>query len=458
MAGRGIGKSLKIPAFAGRLMGVKQRDPRAPRMVSIPVRTEVAVPDNYATSLAYLTSLAVGFLIGLERERHKEAKAGVRTFALISLVGTLSAMLAEQADSPWILVSALVMAVGGVMNAYRVDSKSTPDAGTTTVVAAAVTFCLGAALWHGNREIVIAVAIVSAMLLHYKTQLETFSVELTAKDVESVLLFAVLSLVILPVVPNQGYGPYGALNPYHLWLMVVLISAVSLAGYVAWRLLGGRGPVLLLGALGGLVSSTATTLVYSRGARGKAELEGTAATVILLANLVVLLRLTVLAVAVEPRILPTMLPVVAAGLAVALPVVWMTWRRRSKGEAMENPELTNPTDLPVAIGFGVAYAVILMAAAWLNDLQGVRGVYAVAMVSGLTDVDAISLSSFRLLGEGSVTARGAVMTIVVALCSNIAVKASIVFVVGGASLGRRCIVGFGAVAAALLTAAALIPG
>jgi uncharacterized membrane protein (DUF4010 family) len=233
---------------------------------------------------------------------------------------------------------------------------------------------------------------------------------------------------------------------------------VSLAGYVAWRLLGGRGPVLLLGALGGLVSSTATTLVYSRGARGKAELEGTAATVILLANLVVLLRLTVLAVAVEPRILPTMLPVVAAGLAVALPVVWMTWRRRSKGEAMENPELTNPTDLPVAIGFGVAYAVILMAAAWLNDLQGVRGVYAVAMVSGLTDVDAISLSSFRLLGEGSVTARGAVMTIVVALCSNIAVKASIVFVVGGASLGRRCIVGFGAVAAALLTAAALIPG
>ena len=178
---------------------------------------------------------------------------------------------------------------------------------------------------------------------------------------------------------------------------------------------------------------------------------------ILIANLVVLLRLSVLAVAVEPRILPTMLPVLAAGLAAGLPIAWITWRRHAGGEAMENPELTNPTDLPVALGFGVAYAVILVAAAWLNDLAGVRGVYAVALVSGLTDVDAISLSSFRLFGDASVTAAGAVMAIVVALCSNIAVKATIVFVAGGASLGKRCIAGFGAMAAGLLAVAALMP-
>jgi uncharacterized membrane protein (DUF4010 family) len=172
---------------------------------------------------------------------------------------------------------------------------------------------------------------------------------------------------------------------------------------------------------------------------------------------VVLLRLSVLAVAVEPRILPTMLPVMAAGLAAALPIAWMTWHRHAESEAMENPELTNPTDLPVALGFGVAYAAVLMAAAWLNDLMGIRGVYGVALVSGLTDVDAISLSSFRLLGEASITARGAVMTIVVALCSNIVVKATIVFVAGGAALGRRCVAGFAAMAAALVAAAALMP-
>jgi uncharacterized membrane protein (DUF4010 family) len=412
--------------------------------------------DNYAIYLSFLTSLAIGLLIGLERERHKDAKAGVRTFALISLLGTVCALLGEHTGSPWLLVAGLATSTGGILAAYHADPKASPDAGTTTVVAAALTFCLGAALWYGNREIVIAVAIVATMLLHYKSQLEGFSVKLTATDIESLLQFAVLSLVILPVVPNEGFGPYGALNPYNLWLMVVLISAVSLAGYVAWRLLGGKGPVLLLGALGGLVSSTATTLVYSRGARGKPELEGTAATVILLANLVVLLRLSVLAVAVEPRILPTMLPVMAAGIVAALPIAWFTWRRNSGGEAMENPELTNPTDLPVALGFGVAYALVLVAAAWLNDLAGVRGVWAVALVSGLTDVDAISLSSFRLFGDARVTASGAVMAIVVALCSNIVVKASIVFVAGGRSLGKRCIAGFGAMAAALLAVAALM--
>jgi len=414
------------------------------------------VPDNYSLSLSFLTSLAVGLLIGLERERHRESKAGVRTFALIAMLGTLCALLGEKTGSPWLLAVGLVVSVGGVLAAYLSAPTSTPDQGTTTVMASALTFCLGAAVWHGYSGIVIAVAIVATTLLHYKSQLEGFSVKLTQTDMASLLQFAVLSLVILPVVPNTGYGPYGALNPYHLWMMVVLISAVSLAGYVAWRLLGGKGPVLLLGALGGLVSSTATTLVYSRGARGKPELEGTAATVILLANLVVLLRLTVLAVAVMPSILPTMLPVMLAGLAATLPVAWMTWRRHQEGQAMENPELTNPTDLPVALGFGVAYAVVLVAAAWLNDLAGVAGVYAVALVSGLTDVDAITLSSFRLFGDARVTAPGAVMAIVVALCSNAVVKATIVFVAGGRSLGMRCITGFGAMVAALLAVAAVM--
>lgn len=411
------------------------------------------MPDHYAISLSFLTSLAVGLLIGLERERHREAKAGVRTFALIALLGTLCAMLGERTNSPWLLVAGLLVSTGGVLFAYQAAPISTPDMGTTTVMAAALTFCLGAAVWHGYSELVIAVAIVATTLLHYKSQLEGFSMKLTSTDMASLLQFAVLSLVILPVVPNKGFGPYGALNPYHLWMMVVLISAVSLAGYVAWRLLGGKGPVLLLGALGGLVSSTATTLVYSRGARGKPELEGTAATVILLANLVVLLRLSVLAVAVMPSILPTMVPVMLAGLAATLPVAWLTWRKHAEGPALENPELTNPTDLPVALGFGAAYAVILMAAAWLNDLAGVAGVYMVALVSGLTDVDAISLSSFRLFGDGRVTAAGAVMAIVVALCSNAVVKATIVFVAGGRSLGMRCVTGFGAMVAALLAVA-----
>ena len=142
---------------------------------------------QFDVSLAYLTSLAIGLLIGLERERHKESKAGVRTFALIAMLGTLCAMLGEQTGSPWLVVAGLLASTGGILAAYQIAPTSTPDAGTTTVVTAALTFCLGAALWHGNREIVIAVAIVATALLHYKSQLEGFSVKLTATDVESVL-------------------------------------------------------------------------------------------------------------------------------------------------------------------------------------------------------------------------------------------------------------------------------
>ncbi|HEX4942708.1 MAG TPA: MgtC/SapB family protein, partial [Usitatibacteraceae bacterium] len=125
------------------------------------------MPDNYSISLSFLTSLAVGLLIGLERERHKDAKAGVRTFALIAMLGTICAMLGEKTGSPWILVAGLAASTYGVLSAYQIDSRSAPDAGTTTVMAAALTFCLGAAVWYGYSGIVIAVAIVVTGLLHY---------------------------------------------------------------------------------------------------------------------------------------------------------------------------------------------------------------------------------------------------------------------------------------------------
>ena len=406
--------------------------------------------------LAFLTSVAIGLLVGLERERHPESKAGVRTFALISLAGALCAMLGEKAGSAWVLVAGLLACAGGVLSAYRADGDASWDSGTTTVVAAVVTYGLGAATWYGFEDLAVALAIVVTVLLHFKAQIEGFSVRLTAKDVASLLQFAVLSLVILPVVPNEGFGPYGALNPYHLWLMVVLISAVSLAGYLAFRLAGGRAPAVLLGAMGGLVSSTATTLVYARGAKGRPELENTAATVILLANLVVFVRIAVLTAVVAPALLPVLAPVLAAGLAATLPVAWVTWKRHQAEAGFASPELTNPTDLKVALGFGVAYAAILVAGAWLNDVAGARGLYGLAFASGLTDVDAISLSAMRLFGDASIPAGTAATAIVVAILSNVIVKAGIAFVAGGAALGRRCLAGFGTMAAALAVSALVV--
>jgi hypothetical protein len=241
----------------------------------------------------------------------------------------------------------------------------------------------------------VALAIVVTVLLHFKAQIEGFSVRLTAKDVASLLQFAVLSLVILPVVPNEGFGPYGAFNPYHLWLMVVLISAVSLAGYLAFRLAGGRAPALLLGAMGGLVSSTATTLVFARGAKGRPELENTAATVILLANLVVFVRIAVLTAVVAPALLPVLAPVLAGPVATPR-------RHGSLGSAtargrLREPGLTNPTDLRRPLsrhrlrGDPRRRRVA-------PRRGGARGSTA-SLRPGLTDVDAISLSAMRLFGE-----------------------------------------------------------
>jgi uncharacterized membrane protein (DUF4010 family) len=237
----------------------------------------------------------------------------------------------------------------------------------------------------------------------------------------------------------------------------VLIAAVSLAGYLAWRLVGGRAPAVLLGAMGGLVSSTATTLVYARGAKGKPELENTAATVILLANLVVLVRITVLTAIVAPALLPRLAPVLAAGLLAALPIAWATWRRHQGEAGFASPDLTNPTDLKVALGFGAAYAAVLVAGAWLNDVAGARGLYGLAFASGLTDVDAISLSAMRLFGHGSIPASTAASAIVVAICANAMMKAGIAYAAGGAALGRRCLAGFAAMGLALVAAALYLP-
>jgi uncharacterized membrane protein (DUF4010 family) len=159
---------------------------------------------------------------------------------------------------------------------------------------------------------------------------------------------------------------------------------------------------------------------------------------------------------VSPPLLRALAPVLGTGLVAALPVAWLTWRRHRGTAAFASPELTNPTDLKVALGFGAAYAVILLAAAWLNDVAGMRGLYSLAFVSGLTDVDAISLSAMRLFGEAKLSAAEAASAIVVAVCANILVKAGIAFTAGGSALGRRCVAGFAVIALALGGASAFM--
>ena len=397
----------------------------------------------------FITSLAIGLLIGLERERSPAAKAGLRTFALVALFGTVAAMLAEKTASPWLLTGGLLVIGLMTVAAYLREQQEVADPGTTTVAAIVMCYGLGAMIWHGYATLAVMLAIVTTMLLYFKAELRGITQNLSRRDLTSMLQFAVLTFIILPVLPDINYGPYDALNPYQIWLMVVLISGVSLAGYLALRVVGQRYGVALLGLFGGLASSTATTLVYARHSRDSDALARLAVVVILLANLVVLLRLAVVSAVVAPALLPQLLPVLGSGLLFGLGATAYWWHQlRQEGE-VPVPEISNPTEIRTAVGFGLLYALVLFLAAWLSAIAGNSGLYVVALVSGLTDVDAITLSSLRLFELDKLQASEAVAAIALGIMANIGFKLGLVFFIGGPLLAKRCAVGLIATAAGI---------
>lgn len=404
---------------------------------------------------AFVTSLAIGLLIGLERERHAGAKAGLRTFALVALFGALSALLSEQTGSPAALVAGMLIVAAMIITAYATDPAQ-EEPWTTTIVAMLVCYALAAMVWFDHATTAVMLAIVMTALLYFKAELRGITTRLERRDLISILQFGVLMFVILPILPNQDYGPYGVINPRQVWIIVVLISGVSLAGYVGFRLIGQRYGAPLLGIFGGLVSSTATTLVYARHGREHPELAPTATVVILLANLVLLVRLAVLTAFMAPQLLRTLLPLLGSGLLPGVvSLAYLVWRNRAAREDGPVPDIKNPTEMRTALVFGAIYAFVLLLAAWLSDIAGAAGLYAVALVSGLTDVDAITLSNVRLFNMGSLASGQVAIAVVLAIIANTLFKLGLVLVAGGRPLFSRCAWTMAAVAAGLVIALVL---
>ena len=384
---------------------------------------------------AFLTSLAIGLFVGLERERSPAAKAGLRTFALTALLGTLLALLSEYMESPWLLAAGLLAVAGLIVSAY-LDGSRTDDPGTTTQAALLLCFGLGALVWFGFGALAVLLAVAMTLLLHFKPELQNISKSLSRQDLQSILQFAVLSFVILPVLPNRDFGPFETLNPYQTWLMVVLISGLSLAGYVSLRFVGQRFGAPLLGFFGGMVSSTATTLIYARHARSNENLGKLAVVVIMIANLVVLIRLAVVSSLVAPGIAPHLVPVLAGGLVAGSLLTFFWWRRIGAEGEFPMPEMKNPTEIRTALTFAALYAVISLISAWLANLSGSSGLYLLAFVSGLTDVNAISISMLRLFDQGKLTPDVTVATIAIAYLSNLLFKFGLMMSIGGRTLAR----------------------
>lgn len=378
-------------------------------------------------------ALGVGLLVGIQRERKASAIAGVRTFPLITLLGTFSGILAD-AFNGWILAAGLlalsVMLLVGNLAQFRAEEI---DPGLTTEMAGLVMFGVGAALVKGYTAPAIAVSGVVAVLLHWKQPLQKFVVKISESDFKAVIQLVLIGLIILPMLPNQTYGWYNVLNPYNIWLMVVLISGISLLAYVAYKLLGARVGAILGGVLGGLISSTATTVSVSQQTKAQSDAAPMASLVILIASTVVfgrvLLEIGVVA--------PEFLPIAAAPLGIIMALMGLLCvicLPRVGQNLIDSPTHNNPAQLKAALIFGGLYAIVLLAVAAAKAHFGTGGMYLVAVLSGLTDMDAITLSTAELVKTGRVPADTGWRVILLAALSNLVFKGGVVALLGGRRL------------------------
>jgi len=403
--------------------------------------------DPLALLQDYAIALLLGAMIGLERERADKLIAGMRTFTLVSLFGGISAHLAVLTGNMWLPVAGLIAVTALVILGNLIPGEGQPSPGLTTEFAVLITFAIGSLCLFEQRFPATILAFACMAILYFKPHLHAFSRKVQTHDLYAVFQFGLVTFVILPILPDRNLGPFEALNPRHIWLMVVLISGLSLTGYVLLKLLHRRWGGPALGILGGLVSSTATTLTFSRHARRDPAFARTAAVVIVLASTIVLVRVGVEVAAVSPGLLPSLLPGIVTMFLAGLISAGLVWRKESHGEELM-PETRNPAELSTALLFGLLYGIVLLAVSAAKHSFGSQGVYVVSFLSGLTDVDAITLSSARLASTGVLSDLQASNAILIAVIANLGFKLGLAAVVGGALLARKALGGVCAMALA----------
>jgi len=388
---------------------------------------------DFETYKPFLISLGLGLLVGLQREYRGSRVAGIRTFPLISLLGTLVAVMPVP-QSAWLLSAGFLGLASLLLFAnFAKLSQHDEAAGVTTEVAALLMYSVGAALGFGLTGPAVVLAGVTAVLLHWKGQLHGFVKRIGSQDFRGLIQLVLIALVILPLLPNQTYGPYEVFNPYEIWLVVVLIVGISMVAYVAHRLLGPRVGAILGGVLGGLISSTATTVSFARMSRNSRDISAVAAVVVLIASTIVNARVMIELGVVAPKLLQSAVYPIALfmGVMAAECLVLLWWVRRQPA-AMPEPD--NPAQLKAAVIFGGLYAVILLVVAWAKDQFGTEALYGVAAVSGLTDVDAITLSTAQLFKRGRVDPDVGTRVVLIALLSNLIFKFGAVLLLGNRRL------------------------
>ncbi len=393
-------------------------------------------------------ALAVGFLIGFERGWHKRddpegsRTAGVRTFALIGLVGGIAGFVAHAAGGGlgYIVVGAGFLAVAALAVAmYLESSRMHGNLGATTEVATLVAYGLGALAGHGEMVLALAASLVTIALLDTKAPLHGFLQRIQHDELRAALKLLLVTAVLLPILPDRGFGPGGVLNPYKLWLIVVLVAGLSLAGHFARRFAGPSAGPMLTGLVGGLISSTAVTVSTARdSARGEGVAAPQAAS-IAAAQAVMCLRIVVIAGVLNRTVVPLLLPPLVAAAAVALSGAFLLLRGAASPTPNRETDLQSkpekaPDDLGTAIAFAGILAGVMLASYYARGWFGQAGLYGTAALAGLVDVDAITVTAATL---ADTPGAAIVATILIAAAVNTLVKMVIAFVLGPRAFGMR---------------------
>jgi len=397
-------------------------------------------------------SVGLGLLVGLQREYASSKTAGIRTFPLITLTGTVCGLLAKEFDV-WILVAGFLGIISLlVIGAIQKKGDKQEGGGITTEAAVLLMFSLGAYLVFGEPIVAVVLTGVITVLLHFKTSLHGWVSKIGEQDLKAVMQFVLITMVILPVLPNMAYDQYDVLNPRDIWLMVVLIVAISLCGYFAYKLFGDKVGALLGGILGGLISSTATTVSYSKVAARNITAVKFAAFVIITASAISLVRVLIEIKIVSPSSFTSMaFPLIAELIVMVILTAVLSLRQR-KG-AFEMQEQKNPAELKSAVMFGLLYAGISFLSAMTKDKFGNEGLYVVSIVSGLTDMDAITLSTAKMTEQKSIEASLGWKLILIAFLSNLVFKGAMTMAIAGKGLGKIIALLFGI---AILTGLAIL--
>ena len=393
-------------------------------------------------------SIGIGFLIGMERQfsketaEHQEQFAGIRTFTMVSMFGYLSALIG-QVMGEWIFGLTLVCVFAFVIVSYLRLSKTPGNSGATSEFALIITFVLGGLVFLGMILLALIIMVVMLLLLAFKPTLHLFVEKLKRQELLAIILFVVMSALVIPFLPDFNFGPYDLWNLKEIWKMVVLVSGTSLVGYMIAKFMGHRG-TMLAGVVGGLVSSTSVALAYSRKSTETKSVDTSfyyamgviSACTIMFPRVLFEVYIVNLELAYYLWLPVALISLAGFGTAIVI-------YRFKKGNMKHNNgiNLKNPLDLVTAIKFALLYAVIQWLVKYSSVQFGDNGTYIAGAISGITDVDAITLSMAKMAREGGNSVL-AVNTILIATLSNTLVKFLIVIALGSDVLKKTAFWGF----------------